>query len=145
MNSAHEGQQLYKIAIYICASSSQDMTCMYCYLVLCTSSLARTLLLCTQCHDVGEIRKPHRQLTGYKGQGPHTSELSIFLHGSIAPCETEKHKIKILNHNLIANFFYFPSIYIWVLIFLQSHTHPTPPTLTDTLQGLNKEKKRSRI
>jgi hypothetical protein len=28
---------------------------MYCYLVLCTSSLARRLLLCTQCHDVGEI------------------------------------------------------------------------------------------
>ncbi len=25
-----------------------------------TSSLARRLLLCTQCHDVGEIRTPHR-------------------------------------------------------------------------------------
>jgi hypothetical protein len=29
---------------------------MHCYLVLCTSSLARRLLLCTQCHDVGDIR-----------------------------------------------------------------------------------------
>jgi hypothetical protein len=27
---------------------------------ICTSSLARRLLLCTQCHDVGEIRTPHR-------------------------------------------------------------------------------------
>ncbi len=31
---------------------------LHCYLVLCTSSLARTLLLCTQCHDEGEIRTP---------------------------------------------------------------------------------------
>jgi hypothetical protein len=54
-NHVHEGQYFYQIAIYICASSSKDMTCMHCYLVLCTSSLARTLLPCTQCHDVANI------------------------------------------------------------------------------------------
>ncbi len=52
-------------------------------------------------------------------------------------------KYKFRNHHQIAIFFYFPSIYIWLFIFLQSHTHPIPPTLTETLQVLNREKKRS--
>ncbi len=111
MNSAHEGQQLYKIAKYICASSSQDLTCMHCYLVLCTSSLARTLLPCTQCHHVGENRTPHRQLTGYKGQGPHTSELSIFLHGLVSDIPAGDGKIGNLFYSVIEVFSTDASLY----------------------------------
>jgi hypothetical protein len=32
----------------------------------------------TQSHDVGEIRTPHRLITGRVGQGPYTSDCSIF-------------------------------------------------------------------